>query len=88
MNDFYTAIYDHATDTNALGFDTDRECLVASQALDDLVEQLHPDAATHDKLMDAIDRLLYRSNVLSLSYGFRLAAQVIRPVGPVYPARA
>lgn len=88
MNDFYQLIYNYAAESNTLGLDSDRECLIASQSLDSLVESLLPDPALRDKLTDAIDRLVYRSNVLSLSFGFRLAVQVIRPVDPVYPTRA
>lgn len=76
MDDFFQTIYRHAQEDRSLDFGVDHEYRAASDALDELVESLHPDLATQDRFDNAVGKLLYRANVLSLAYGFRLGVRV------------
>lgn len=79
MDDFFQTIYNRALEDRALDFGTDPAYRAADCALDELVESLHPDLATQDRFDNAVGKLLYRANVLSLAYGFRLGVRVTAP---------
>lgn len=79
MNDFFQTIYNHAVEERTLDFGTDPVYLAADRALDELVVSLHPDQETQDRFNNAIGAVLYRTNVVSLAYGFRLAVRVTAP---------
>lgn len=79
MDDFFQTIYNRAQENRALDFGTDPAYCAADRALDELVESLHPDLATQDRFDNAVGKLLYRANVLSLAYGFRLGVRVTAP---------
>lgn len=87
MDDFFKLIYDEAVETGALDHENNRQYRAADFYFRDLLEAL-PDQAAGETLSMAVAHLLYCSDILCLAYGFRLAAQVIHPVGPVYPTRA
>ncbi len=88
MNDFFKFIYDNATQTGALDFEQDFGYRRARLRLAALIEPLQLDPETEEELMNAVFDLAYCAEISCLAYGFRLAAQVIRPAEPVYPARA
>lgn len=79
MDDFFKSIYDHAQNIRALDFGDDREYRCITQELDSLAESFCPDDTGVDRLMEAVYALLYRGNVLSLSYGFRLGVRITAP---------
>ena len=88
MNNFFQLIYDRAAETHSLGLDCDHGYRRAHAELSALIEPLHLAPEEEEKLMNAAYGLSYFAGISCLSYGFRLAVQVIRPVGPVYPTRA
>ena len=79
MNDFFQTIYNHALDCRSLNFGLDPQYRADYDALDELVESLHPDRDTQDRFNNAISAVLYRTNVICLSYGFRLGVRVTAP---------
>ena len=88
MNDFFKMLYDHAIETDQLTHENNREFRDDDFQLRQLLESLHLDTATQTKVLDAAFALVYTANIEALSYGFRLAVQVIGPTAPVYPGRA
>lgn len=87
MDDFFQLIYDHAAETRSFGLDRDHGYRCAQAELSAVIEPLHLAPEVEENLMNAIYGLNYFAGISCLSYGFRLAVQVTRPVGPVYPAR-
>lgn len=79
MDDFFQTIYNRAQENRAIDFGTDPAYRAADRALDELVESLHPDRDTQDRFNNAISAVLYRANVICLSYGFRLGVRVTAP---------
>lgn len=79
MNSFFQTIYNHALDDRTLDFGKDPQYRADDNALDELVESLHPDKDTQDRFNNAISAVLYRANVICLAYGFRLGVRVTAP---------
>ena len=88
MDDFFKAVYDHALECGALNHEDGPGYRAALERLHALTDGLRLDAGTYNQLMHAVYDLLYCADLDCLSYGFRLAAQVITPAPLAYPGRA
>lgn len=86
MRDFLKDVYDMGVELRIFNHDRDPRYYQQHTILVHKLDGLQLTEEQQDKLMELIYELSYAAELVSFSYGFRLAAQVITPVWPTAPA--